>query len=49
MTAGPGATSEMRFGFGDNWRQFLALLNEDRIAAAERSHAEDRWVRMDEI
>lgn len=27
----------LRFEFGENWRQFLALLNEDRIAAAESS------------
>jgi 2-polyprenyl-6-hydroxyphenyl methylase/3-demethylubiquinone-9 3-methyltransferase len=26
-----------RFEFGGNWRRFLALLDEDRIAAAERS------------
>lgn len=26
-----------RFGFGENWRQFLALLNDDRIGEAERS------------
>lgn len=37
MTASPSATSEMRFSFGENWRQFLALLNDDRVAAAERS------------
>ncbi|MCB2188908.1 MAG: class I SAM-dependent methyltransferase [Deltaproteobacteria bacterium] len=27
----------LRFGFGDNWRRFLAELDEDRIAAAEES------------
>ena len=26
-----------RFEFGDNWRKFLALLDEERIAAAEKS------------
>lgn len=26
-----------RFGFGENWRQFLAVLNEERIAQAEQS------------
>jgi 2-polyprenyl-3-methyl-5-hydroxy-6-metoxy-1,4-benzoquinol methylase len=26
-----------RFAFGDNWRRFLAVLNDDRIAEAERS------------
>lgn len=30
-------TSEMRFAFGDNWRQFLAVLDDDRIAEAEQS------------
>lgn len=26
-----------RFGFGENWARFLAVLNDDRIAEAERS------------
>jgi len=26
-----------RFGFGDNWRRFLAVVDDDRIAAAEAS------------
>ncbi len=26
-----------RFTFGENWRQFLAVLNEERIAEAEHS------------
>jgi len=26
-----------RFAFGENWREFLAVLNEERIAEAERS------------
>lgn len=26
-----------RFAFGENWRQFLAVLNEERIAEAEKS------------
>jgi 2-polyprenyl-6-hydroxyphenyl methylase/3-demethylubiquinone-9 3-methyltransferase len=29
-----------RFGFGDNWTQFLQTLNEERIAEAERSLCE---------
>ncbi|MDR1922379.1 MAG: class I SAM-dependent methyltransferase [Candidatus Adiutrix sp.] len=31
------AESEARFGFGKNWRNFLKLLSEDRIVAAEES------------
>jgi 2-polyprenyl-6-hydroxyphenyl methylase/3-demethylubiquinone-9 3-methyltransferase len=31
------AESDQRFGFGRNWRRFLSVLNEDRIAEAERS------------
>jgi SAM-dependent methyltransferase len=27
---------ELRFGFGENWRRFATLIDEDRIAAAER-------------
>lgn len=37
MTGNLSNTSEMRFAFGDNWRQFLAVLDDDRIAEAERS------------
>ena len=29
-----------RFGFGDNWRRFLQVLDEDRIREAERSVSE---------
>lgn len=31
------ATDGDPFAFGDNWRQFLEVLDEDRIAAAEKS------------
>jgi len=31
------AVAEDRFAFGQNWTQFLRVLNEDRIRAAERS------------
>jgi 2-polyprenyl-3-methyl-5-hydroxy-6-metoxy-1,4-benzoquinol methylase len=39
--SGPSATSaapsdELRFGFGENWRRFVTLVDPDRIAAAER-------------
>jgi 2-polyprenyl-3-methyl-5-hydroxy-6-metoxy-1,4-benzoquinol methylase len=27
---------ELRFGFGENWSRFVALVNDERIAAAER-------------
>ena len=29
--------SEDRFAFGKNWQQFLSVLNDDRIALAEKS------------
>src|SRR3954452_22091088 len=28
-----------RFGFGENWRRFLSVLNDERIAEAEKSLA----------
>jgi 2-polyprenyl-6-hydroxyphenyl methylase/3-demethylubiquinone-9 3-methyltransferase len=31
------AEEDGRFAFGDNWRRFLTVLNDDRIAAAESS------------
>jgi 2-polyprenyl-6-hydroxyphenyl methylase/3-demethylubiquinone-9 3-methyltransferase len=31
------ATTDERFQFGENWRAFLSVLDEDRIAAAEAS------------
>lgn len=31
------ASQEPRFGFGDNWRRFLDVLDDDRIAVAEDS------------
>jgi len=31
------AGNEPRFAFGENWRRFLSLLDEERIVAAERS------------
>jgi len=30
-------TDEARFAFGENWQRFLAVLNDDRVAAAETS------------
>jgi len=33
-------SSELRFEFGKNWTRFLELLDDDRIAAAERSLVE---------
>src|SRR5688500_16050251 len=33
----PEDAADARFAFGANWRRFLRLVNEDRIAAAERS------------
>ncbi|HYK42934.1 MAG TPA: class I SAM-dependent methyltransferase [Thermoanaerobaculia bacterium] len=33
----PVAEDEARFAFGKNWARFLAVLNDDRIAEAERS------------
>ena len=35
-----GATTTQRFEFGANWRRFLRVLDDDRIAEAERSLAE---------
>ena len=32
-----GAAGEPRFAFGKNWARFLAVLNDERIAEAERS------------
>ena len=32
-----GAVEPARFAFGENWRRFLALLNEERIRRAEQS------------
>jgi 2-polyprenyl-6-hydroxyphenyl methylase/3-demethylubiquinone-9 3-methyltransferase len=32
-----GEREELRFEFGENWRRFLSVLNEDRIREAERS------------
>jgi len=29
--------SQERFGFGENWKRFLSVLNEDRIGEAEKS------------
>lgn len=37
MTQEPGSDSETRFAFGKNWQRFLRLLNEERIAKAEKS------------
>lgn len=34
-----------RFAFGDNWSQFLRLLNEERVAEAERSLQEKLGIR----
>lgn len=31
------ASDEMRFGFGENWRRFLDVLDDDRIRVAEES------------
>lgn len=36
-TMTPPATGEVRFGFGENWRRFLDVLDESRIGEAERS------------
>jgi 2-polyprenyl-3-methyl-5-hydroxy-6-metoxy-1,4-benzoquinol methylase len=33
--AQPGTGDERRFRFGENWRRFVVLVDEDRIAAAE--------------
>lgn len=33
-------TQQLRFEFGQNWRRFLQVLDEDRIVAAERSLCE---------
>jgi 2-polyprenyl-6-hydroxyphenyl methylase/3-demethylubiquinone-9 3-methyltransferase len=33
----PSAAPEPRFPFGENWRRFLSVLNEERIAEAQRS------------
>ena len=32
-----GVAGEARFGFGKNWQRFLSVLDDDRIAEAERS------------
>jgi 2-polyprenyl-6-hydroxyphenyl methylase/3-demethylubiquinone-9 3-methyltransferase len=37
VTGFPNAPVDRRFEFGRNWRAFLSVLNEDRIAAAEQS------------
>lgn len=39
--------SDERFGFGDNWRRFLEVLDDERIAEAERSLME--WLGPDGI
>lgn len=35
--SGPAGDGEVRFGFGENWRQFLERLDDGRIAEAEGS------------
>lgn len=37
MTAITSADPQERFGFGENWARFLSVLDDDRIAEAERS------------
>lgn len=37
----------MRFGFGENWRAFLRVVDEERIAEAERSLVE--WLGVDAL
>jgi 2-polyprenyl-6-hydroxyphenyl methylase/3-demethylubiquinone-9 3-methyltransferase len=39
--------SEERFGFGENWRHFLDVLDDERIAEAERSLV--TWLGQDRI
>lgn len=34
--AGEDQENELRFRFGENWRRFVVLVDDDRIAAAER-------------
>jgi 2-polyprenyl-6-hydroxyphenyl methylase/3-demethylubiquinone-9 3-methyltransferase len=36
VPSAPDITSAERFGFGENWAGFLSVLDEERIAAAER-------------
>lgn len=37
MSHGAEVRGGERFAFGDNWREFLSLVNDDRIATAEKS------------
>lgn len=32
-----GMDESARFGFGRNWAKYLALINDERVSAAERS------------
>jgi 2-polyprenyl-6-hydroxyphenyl methylase/3-demethylubiquinone-9 3-methyltransferase len=40
MTGQQLAQTERRFQFGENWRRFLSVLNDERIAEAEKSLTE---------
>jgi 2-polyprenyl-3-methyl-5-hydroxy-6-metoxy-1,4-benzoquinol methylase len=37
MMTSPAVDTDKRFAFGENWRRFLSVLNEERIAVAEDS------------
>jgi 2-polyprenyl-3-methyl-5-hydroxy-6-metoxy-1,4-benzoquinol methylase len=37
MTASAAVDTDKRFAFGENWRRFLSVLNDERIAVAEDS------------